>query len=319
MAFNMAVDRTSWMSRVICSSSLRKPRLRKPRRGLHLCIARVFWAWLAITALVASTLAREKSLARDYGQGLTVNVPVSEKELVQAVQDVAADGMIEGTKEYNKDEYVSGAEAVPGTSAFQKWTGDGQVFYKIRKNAIDPRNFKESGDAGILAVRYVVQHGDDKSTILKIDAVFLDDLHLKIHPSNGSVESAEYKQIQDHIASLQLKKQQAAEDVERKQHDLAAQELAQKREQEQLEAKLAQAPDESLQQHVDRLRHEVERVVGHASANLRSAPFHSALSEKSLSPGTQVVILISTRYWYGVETEGGQHGWIHRSELEPLP
>jgi hypothetical protein len=31
------------------------------------------------------------------------------------------------------------------------------------------------------------------------------------------------------------------------------------------------------------------------------------------------VILVTTAYWYGVETESGEHGWIHRSELEQLP
>jgi hypothetical protein len=26
-----------------------------------------------------------------------------------------------------------------------------------------------------------------------------------------------------------------------------------------------------------------------------------------------------TPYWYGVETTDGQHGWIKRQQLEPLP
>jgi hypothetical protein len=82
---------------------------------------------------------------------------------------------------------------------------------------------------------------------------------------------------------------------------------------------LAQAPDESLPQHVQKLRREAERVVVKSGASLRAAPFHSALSQKTLPAGTQIVILISTPYWYGIETEDGQHGWIHRSELEPLP
>ena len=52
---------------------------------------------------------------------------------------------------------------------------------------------------------------------------------------------------------------------------------------------------------------------------LRSAPYSSASSLKALPPGTQVVILIATPYWYGVEIEDGEHGWLHRSELEMLP
>lgn len=283
------------------------------------CAAIAGFLLLVFSSAGTPLCGRGKGPDETYGAGLTVSVPVPESELLQAVEDVAADGIIQGTKEYNKDEYVSGADSADSTKAFDKWTAAGRVFYKVRKNAIDPRNFKDGGDAGTLAVRYVVQHGDDKSTVLKIDAVFLDDLHLRVHPSNGLVEAAEYKDIQDHLASMQLKKQQAAEEVARHQQELAAKEFEQKRQERQLEAKLEQAPDESLQQHVDKLRHEVERVVGQSGASLRSAPFRSASSEKTLTAGTQVVILISTPYWFGVETEDGQHGWVHRSELEPLP
>src|SRR5207244_3609854 len=88
---------------------------------------------------------------------------------------------------------------------------------------------------------------------------------------------------------------------------------------EQQEAAVAQKPDESVQQHVENLRHDVERVVKSPGAQLKSAPFHSASSLKSLAAGSQVVILVSTRYWYGVETESGEHGWVHHSQLEPLP
>jgi hypothetical protein len=270
-------------------------------------------------AMSPHALGGGKSEAQDYGLGLTVNVPVTEPELLQAVEDVADDGIVQGTKEYNKDDYISGADLAEATPAFGKWSGPGRAFYKVRKEAIDPRNFKDTNDAGTLAVRYVVQHADEKGAILKIDAVFLDNLHLRLHPSNGSVEAAEYKAIQDHLASMETKKKQAVADAERKQQELAAKELAVKQKEQVLAATLVQAPDESLQQHVDRLRHEVERVVGPSGGSLRSAPFRSALSQKALPAGAQVVILITTRYWYGVETEDGQHGWIHHSELEQLP
>jgi Skp family chaperone for outer membrane proteins len=289
-------------------------------KPLLIVIARaVFVLSFALTIASSAGAARGKSTPDDYGAGLSVRVPVNEQELLQAVEDVADDGIIQGTKEYNKDEYVSGAETADRTAAFDKWSGQGRAFYKVRKNAIDPRNFKNTNDAGTLAVRYVVQHADDTSTILKIDAVFLDDLHLRIHPSNGSVEAAEYKDIQGHLASMQLKRQEAAAEAERKQQQLAAKELQSKLKQQQLEAMLSQAADESLQQHVQRLRHEAERVVGQSGASLRAAPFRSALSQKALPSGTQVVILISTPYWYGVETEDGQHGWIHHGELDLLP
>jgi hypothetical protein len=262
--------------------------------------------------------ARGKS-TDSYGMGLNVSVPASERELLQAVQDVASDGIIQGSKEYNKDEYVAGAEAVDRTPVFPKWTGSGQVFYKVRKNALDPRNFKDSGDSGTLAVRYVIQPGDDKNTVLKIDAIFVDDFHRRPHLSNGSVEAAEYAAIQDHLAAMQLQKQQAAEEEQRHQQELAAKELERKQKQQQLELSVAQAPGESLEQHVRNLRRDAERLVKSPGGKLRSAPFRSASSLKSLPSGSQVVILVSTPYWYGVETDDGQHGWLHRSELEPLP
>ena len=251
--------------------------------------------------------------------GLSISVPAAEQELLQAVQDVVSDGIIQGSKEYNKDEYIAGAKAADKTSVFPKWTGPGQVFYKVRENALDPRNFKDGGDSGTLAVRYVVQQGDEKNTILKIDAIFVDDSHLRPHSSNGSVEAAEFKEIQDHLAAMHLAKERAVEDEKRHQQELAAKELEHKDKEQQLEFAAAQKPDETLEHHVQTLRRNVERVVKVPGAQLKSAPFRSASSLKPLAPGGQVVILVTTPYWFGVETEDGQHGWIHHSELEQLP
>ena len=277
--------------------------------------------FVVLCAIVATSPvhARHKAGPESYGEGLNVSVPAPEKELLQAVQDVVGDGIIQGTKEYNKDQYVSGAEAADTTHAFPKWPGSGQVFYKIKKNTLDPRNFKDTSDSGTLAVRYVVQPGDGKNTLLKIDAIFVDDYHHRDHLSNGSVEGAEYKDIQDHLAAMQLRKTEAAEEDQLHQQQLAAQELERKRKQQHIEQTIVRAPDESLQQHVDRLRHEVERQVKASGTQLKSTPFKSASSLQSLAAGMRVAILISTPYWYGVETEEGQHGWIHRSQLEQLP
>jgi hypothetical protein len=281
--------------------------------------------WLALLLLLLSLIvvtrtlnAASKAPQENYGLGLAVNVPASEQELVQAVQDVVSDGIIQGSKEYNKDEYIAGADAADSTSVFPAWRGPGHAFYKVRKGALDPRNFKDSGDSGTLAVRYIVQHQDEKNTILKIDAIFVDDFHRKAHASNGSVEAAEYAAIQDHLATMRLKKQTAVEEEDHRRQEVAAQELEQKRQQQQSELAVAQSPDETLEQHVQKLRHNVERLVRAPGAQLKSAPFHSATSLKSLPVGAQVVVLISTPYWSGVETEDGQHGWIHRSQLEAL-
>jgi len=70
----------------------------------------------------------------------------------------------------------------------------------------------------------------------------------------------------------------------------------------------AQTSTQSLEQHVKDLRRQVERLVKEPGAPLKSAPFHTAGTLQLLTPGTEVLILISTPYWYGVETHDGQHG-----------
>jgi hypothetical protein len=274
-----------------------------------------------ITALlfISSILWAEKKPSAGSFQGLNVTVPASEEELVAAVREVIEDGTIKGTREYNKDEYIAGAEAAEGTTVFPRWSGDGQVFYKVRKDAVDPRNFKDGGDSGTVAVRYVVRHVDSHNANLQIDALYVDDFHHRAHVSNGSVESAEYTEIQDHLAKARLRKQEAAEDQERKQREAAVKEAQRQRQQEQLELMLARQPGESAEQQVKRLRREAERIVSSQGAPLKSAPFHSASTIANLSPGAHVVIEIVTRYWYGVETQDGRRGWLHSSSLERLP
>lgn len=339
-----------------------------------------------LTTVAPFLQAREKDKL-SYGEGLIVNVPFTEAEVEQVVQDVTQNGIIRGTKEYNKDEYVAGAKAADSTHAFPPWTGGGKVLYKVRLQALDPRNFKDGGDVGTLAVRYVLQPQGDKNTVLRIDAVFVEDFRHTVHASNGSVEGSEYKDIKDHLDSIELMKQQTIE---------AEKELQSQRSKKQPQAMNestsaaappavpavapppAPAPAEvastraapagvandgptseprtsnptpppnsalqsaavssvsgqsvssqsvsgevasgvSLEQHVQDLRRQIERLVKSPGAPLKSAPFHTASTLSALTTGTEVLILISTPYWYGVETRDGQHGWVFRDSLESLP
>ncbi len=336
----------------------------------HLRVAAAFiLLLLLLTAAATPALGREKDVLQ-YGAGLIVNIPLPEPEVAQVVEDVAQNGIIRGTKEYNKDEYIEGAVAATSTPVFAAWTEGGKVFYKVRKQALDPRNFKDSGDVGTLAVRYVVQPQGDKNTVLRIDARFVEDFRRSVHQSNGSVESSEYKDIQDHLAEVELMKKETAEALEAKQERLAKQNFGLGSDREVLSTPPATAkssdrtigesanvegtniertngqatplsapqpspasptsampqppsasdqPPESLEQHVAELRQQVERLVKKPGAPLKSAPFHTASTLKSLEPGIEVLILISTPYWYGVETHDGQHGWIRREQLEQVP
>jgi hypothetical protein len=297
-------------------------------------------ALILILFLGAFPLFAKEKDAVQYGAGLIVNVPFSEAEVVQVVQDVAQNGIIRGTKEYNKDEYVSGADVANSTRAFKEWTEGGKVFYKVRLKALDPRNFKDGGDTGTLAVRYVVQGQDDKHTVLRIDAVFVEDFRHASHPSNGSVEGAEYKDIHDHLDAIELLKTQTADAQREKQAKLSGKpEVSAPVIEESSSApppppppaqvvtaspepSPAEGPPPAAQtpeQHLHDLRVQVQRLVKAPGAALKAAPFHTASTLQSLPTGTEVLIVISTPYWLGVETHEGQHGWVLRDELELLP
>lgn len=290
---------------------------------------------LIVIFLLAALLlsAREKN-ANDYGVGLVVNVPFPEAEVVQVVQEVIQNGLIRGTKEYNKDEYITGANSATFTRVFPRWTEGGKVFYKVRLKALDPRNFRDSSDLGTLAVRYIVQPLDEKHAVLRIDARFVEDFRRSSHPSNGSVESAEYKDIHDHLEALELMRAQTVEAEKEKQEQAARQvsapidrppaDVAQAVPEHSVRtdatsSRDAEASPQTLEQRVQDLRRQVQRLVKAPGAPLQSAPFHTATTLRSLPTGTEVLIVVSTPYWYGVETQEGQHGWILRDELELIP
>jgi hypothetical protein len=306
-----------------------------------------------------------------YGEGLIVNIPLPESEVVQVIEDIAQNGLIRGTKEYNKDEFVSGAIAAKSSRVFGEWTEGGKVFYKVRDQALDPRNFKDSNDVGTLAVRYVVQPQGEKNTILRINALFQEDFRHATHQSDGSVETAEYKDIQEHLEAIEVMKSQTVEAQDERKEQLARkqraallneaqpfptessssvssetvrasasgsqnsaeqlQHAAEPSMRQEAEATVQQpaavSPPEqtqaapvlagqALEQHVKDLRKQLARLVKAPGAPLKSAPFHTASTLLSLTPGTEILILISTPYWYGVETHDGQHGWLMRDQLE---
>ena len=181
---------------------------------------------MLVSGLAVPTHARGKKDALPYGEGLIVNIPLPEAEVSPAVLDVVQNTIIRGTKEYNKDEYLTGAVAATSTPVFAQWTEGGKVFYKVRKDALDPRNFKESGDLGTLAVRYVVQPQGDKNTVLRIDAVFVDDTRHTLHQSNGSVEGSEYRAIHDRLEQAELVKKETTEALLSKQKRQASENVA---------------------------------------------------------------------------------------------
>jgi polyhydroxyalkanoate synthesis regulator phasin len=318
-------------------------------RCRHLAAKSLVFLFLGLLSAASAAIplsGRAKKDSLSYGEGLIVNIPLPEPEVAQVVEEIAQNTIIRGTKEYNKDEFVSGAEAVATTNVFPEWTEGGKIFYKVRKQALDPRNFKDAGDVGTLAVRYVVMEQGFQNTVLRIDAIFVEDFRRTAHPSDGSVENEEYKDIREHLDAVELMKKETAAALQAKQDRMAKENFGLGSDtvvlstpprdmsgQDANLAKTSSAPSalapatfgepaesaESLEQHVTELRRQVERLVKKPGAPLKSAPFHSASTLKSLDPGAEVLILISTPYWYGIETHDGQHGWLQRDQLEQVP
>jgi hypothetical protein len=267
-----------------------------------------------------SLLAGEKEPKENYGFGFAVDLTVPEDEVLDALEQVVSDGIIQGSKEYSRDLYIEKAEPATSSDLFPKWTGTGKIFYKVRKEALAPQNFKETQDEGTLAVRYVIEAKDPSITSLRIDAVFAEDFRRAIHPSNGSVETAEYKDIKDHIDAFELQKKQAVDSEKKREEDLAKHVLDRSHNDDSASRlAMAESSAQTLEQHVQELRRQVERVVRVPGAPLKSAPFRTATNFQTLTAGSEVIILISTPYWFGVETQEGQHGWIFRDDLDPLP
>jgi hypothetical protein len=269
----------------------------------------------------AAICAPKSSAASSPENSLLVQINAPEADVLRAVQEVTEDQIIHGTYSYEKERTLYGAHAANAAPVFGKWDQPGKVFYKMADKVLAPRYFKDSEDIGTISIRYVIQPIEASTTSLRIDAIFVDARNLK-HPSKGSVEAAEYGAIQQRIQSIQS---------DQKETERAAQEIAAERASGQKKlspAKSSPDPGDAwavgltvpqLEQKVSELRRDVELESRDAGASLKAAPYRASATLASLPAHTQVLVVVLTPYWYGVETQDGHRGWVHRSELEPLP
>jgi hypothetical protein len=254
------------------------------------------------------------------GAGIVREFPAPLGEVRQAVQGVVSDQIIHGTKVFDKDPILTGAEAVPSTPLFAPWDGPGEVFYKIRQNAVAPRHFLDSADQGTIGVRYVIIPVNDHRTRVRIDAVYVESSHHGNHISDGTVEKNEMKEVKERLETAQQAAQEAAEAKRRiESAAVVHQTYVRQREDETSRLNDAQAAEKQLDGQVKSLRHEVERRVKAPGTDLKAAPFQAAATLKTLSAYTEVLVLIVTPHWLGVETPEGQRGWLPEDRLEMLP
>jgi hypothetical protein len=74
-----------------------------------------------------------------------------------------------------------------------------------------------------------------------------------------------------------------------------------------------------LEKRVAELKHRVEMRTTAGGAALKAAPYRTAATLEPLPARAELLVVVLTKYWYGVETIDGHKGWVHRSQVEPLP
>lgn len=280
------------------------------------------YASLLIAILLVFPLLCAGEKRREGGSPNALNVIVNAplKDTIAAVEQVAGDEVIYGTQSFQKERNLLGAHPKETSKAF----GDaptGTIFYKVAESVLSPTNFKNSADMGTLTVRYVVSAFDAKSTNLRIDAVFIENSSRKVHESDGSVETAEFGEIRQKVEKIA-----AQHEIEKAEEERIARERKEKQAELDLAArqdatkKASAAPvSADLEQRVSELRKQAELRVRASGTSLKSAPYKSAANLQALAPYTDVVVLIVTPYWYGVQTADGHRGWVHRASVETLP
>jgi leucyl aminopeptidase len=292
------------------------------RHGFLVSLARCLFcgAFLVISATAAAypaprTPGDKKS---NVPEGFAIDLKASEADVTKAVQYVIQDQIIHGTQVYAREDELTDAEAATSSPYYGTWTGEGHVFYKIRRDALAPRHFKNSTDIGVITVRYIVLGVAPNRTHLQIDAVFIEEGSKRVHESDTTIETSEFAEIQGQIVRIQREEREATLASERQQQVRDAQTTAKERTQEAARLQDAETAVKGLQLRAHELEHDAEVRVKD-KADLKSAPFQRAATVGSVAANSDVLVEIITPYWYGVETADGHRGWLRQDQVEPVP
>ncbi len=279
---------------------------------------------MALTVVLFTVTFAAGSFARtkdpELGAGLTREFSSSPEDMMQALREVLGDNIIHGTLIYDKQPVLDGAKSADSTPVFEAYRGSGKVFYKVRPDAIAPRHFLDSADQGTIAVRYILTTITPERVRLHIDALYVEKNHRVVHISDGTVEASEAKTIEDHLTAIQFTEQETAEANRRRESAELVKETQLRQHIE--ETKLLEQTQGSVQdmeRQILALRHEMERRVKAPGAQMKAAPFLSSAGLATVPAYTELLVVIVTPHWYGVETPDGHRGWLPVDQLEPLP
>jgi hypothetical protein len=252
--------------------------------------------------------------ARDPGYVGSLEAP--EAEVLRVVKLIVNEPVIYGTYSYEKEEKkLKGARPADSSNAFADAPEAGKLFFKVAENVLAPRHFKETADLGTVSVRYVVQGTGANTTAIRIDAVYVEKNRRRLHQSDGTVEASEFKAIQDLVQKAQAEQ----DDAERKVEEQSARATVLASHEASPVGSQSVSSASELEKRVADLKRKVEMRTIAGGAALKSAPFRTASTLQPLPAEAELLVVVLTKYWYGVETTEGQRGWVHHSQVEPLP
>jgi hypothetical protein len=251
--------------------------------------------------------------------GFNGSLDAPEAEVLKAVDLIVNDSIVYGTYSYEKEKQLKGAKPASSVRVFGDTPDQGKVFFKVLDNVLAPRHFRESADLGTIYLRYIVQGTGPGTTAIHIDAVYVEKSRRRQHQSDGTVEESEFQEIKDRLEKMQVQ-DEAVNEMGRKDSgpvSPAAEGSAGEKAPEPMSNAVSSA--EELEKRVADLRHRVEMRTSAGGAALKAAPYRTAATLQPLPAQAELLVVVLTKYWYGVETTDGHRGWLHRSQVEPLP
>jgi len=253
-----------------------------------------------------------------WGAELSVDMDAPYDRLVKIVEEVSEDGVIRGTWQYKGTKELDGAKASKTAVGFAPWKGQGQgiVFYKVQPDRLAPEHFYETGDQGVVEVRYVVEPAGANVSHLRIAANFATSGGRRVHPSDGAVEDAEFSEISQRLQDLQDEERKEKEEAVAKDQESKSDELRARLQRDRARLNATLARQQQLEREVKDLQKGQPARIQTGTADLKAAPYNRAKTIRLLSRDEAVMVMEQTHHWCHVQTGNGEKGWVYRLMVE---